>query len=210
MDESVIAAMQRWPDVPAVSGWLSLTARGEWRLHPLGDAKPGDAGEAITNPQILAFIARNYTAEPGGRWYFQNGPQRVYVTLALAPWIFRLNDHATGLVTHTDQAVQKVLGWWLTADGLLYVQTELGPGAILDRDLAPVLTQLQDEQGHALEDALLAADSADPASALANWEQRILVWAQGPSGYRGPLHVEANTNLETTLGFVRDPVASQP
>src|SRR3546814_7173665 len=29
MDENVIAAMARWPDVPDVFGWLSLTERGQ-------------------------------------------------------------------------------------------------------------------------------------------------------------------------------------
>ena len=44
MDQSVLDAVKRWPDVPAVYGWLSLTARGEWKLHPLGDAQDGGAG----------------------------------------------------------------------------------------------------------------------------------------------------------------------
>ncbi|MGB3277244.1 MAG: DUF2946 family protein, partial [Castellaniella sp.] len=30
MDDQVLAAMARWPNVPAVHGWLSLTARGQW------------------------------------------------------------------------------------------------------------------------------------------------------------------------------------
>ena len=33
MDESVIRAMDRWPDVPAVYGWLELDVRGRWRLR---------------------------------------------------------------------------------------------------------------------------------------------------------------------------------
>ena len=44
MDQSVLDAVKRWPNVPAVYGWLSLTARGEWKLHPLGDAQSGGAG----------------------------------------------------------------------------------------------------------------------------------------------------------------------
>src|SRR3546814_10640581 len=61
MDEQVIAAMARWPDVPDVYGWLSLSERGEWRLHPQGDAlrpqhcAPGaccSPGEAISSTPI--------------------------------------------------------------------------------------------------------------------------------------------------------------
>ena len=42
MDEDVLRAMTRWPDVPAVYGWLSLDRRGRWlirgeTLGPLGD-----------------------------------------------------------------------------------------------------------------------------------------------------------------------------
>ena len=32
MDETVIRAMAKWPDVPAVWGWLSLDRRGVWKL----------------------------------------------------------------------------------------------------------------------------------------------------------------------------------
>src|SRR5690606_15898587 len=33
MDPEVLAAIAKWPNVPAVYGWLGLTARGEWRLR---------------------------------------------------------------------------------------------------------------------------------------------------------------------------------
>ena len=71
MDADVLAAIARWPNVPAVYGWLSLTARGEWRLR----------GERIENAAIRAFFDRNYAGDAQGCWYVQNGPQRVYVAL---------------------------------------------------------------------------------------------------------------------------------
>ncbi len=80
MDADVIAAMAKWPNVPAVFGWLQLTARGEWRIR----------GERIANPAIRAFIGRNYAVDSNGRWYFQNGPQRVFASLALTPWVYRV------------------------------------------------------------------------------------------------------------------------
>lgn len=80
MDETVLAAMARWPDVPHVYGWLSLTARGQWRMR----------GEPIANAAIRDFIGRNYGCDEDGRWFFQNGPQRVYVTLELTPWVYRV------------------------------------------------------------------------------------------------------------------------
>jgi hypothetical protein len=59
MDPLVLAALAKWPDVPAVTGWLSLTARGDWRLR----------GEPIGNDAIRAFIGRNYASDAQGRWY---------------------------------------------------------------------------------------------------------------------------------------------
>ena len=81
MDALVAQAMAKWPNVPAVYGWLSLDRRGNWRIK----------GERIANQALRDFISRNYESDSAGRWYFQNGPQRVYVTL-----------HYTPLVVHYD------------------------------------------------------------------------------------------------------------
>jgi len=88
VDEIVARSLAKWPDVPAVYGWLSLDRRGNWRIK----------GERIANAALREFIARNYEADKKGRWYFQNGPQRVYVSLAYTPLVVhyegeRLFDH---------------------------------------------------------------------------------------------------------------------
>ena len=88
MDPIVARAMARWPNVPAVYGWLSLDRRGNWRIK----------GERITNHALREFIARNYESDSAGRWYFQNGPQRVYVTLAYTPLI--IHYEGDSLVDH--------------------------------------------------------------------------------------------------------------
>jgi hypothetical protein len=80
MDEAVRQALARWPDVPDCFGWLSLSRRGEWQL-PDGP---------IRHAGLAAFIGRNYEADADGRWYFQNGPQRVFVSLAYTPTVLRL------------------------------------------------------------------------------------------------------------------------
>jgi len=77
MDAAVAQAMAKWPNVPAVYGWLALDRRGNWLIK----------GERIGNPALRDFIARNYEADGEGRWYFQNGPQRVYVSLAYTPLV---------------------------------------------------------------------------------------------------------------------------
>src|SRR3954465_15829874 len=88
MDEIVARSLARWPNVPAVYGWLSLDRRGNWRIK----------GEKIGNPALREFISRNYQPDERGQWYFQNGPQRVYVSLAYAPLVVhyegdRVVDH---------------------------------------------------------------------------------------------------------------------
>ncbi len=111
MDQAVLDALQRWPDVPAVYGWLSLDKRGRWRLHP-----DQGAAQAITNPQILAFMDRNYAADAAGCWFFQNGPQRVYVDLLGAPYILRLDDSARAWsATTASRSVPSGIGGWMTA-----------------------------------------------------------------------------------------------
>ena len=75
MEDWVLRALAKWPDVPALFGWLSLDRRGRWYVR----------GEPISRPQIIDTIGRNYAADEQGRWYFQNGPQRGYVSCETAP-----------------------------------------------------------------------------------------------------------------------------
>ena len=136
---SVIAALAKWPDVPAVFGWLSLTARGQWRLR----------GEPIGNAAICEFIGRNYAGDERGRWYFQNGPQRVYVSLELTPWVYRL-DTAGSITTHTGIAPTRCTGAALLDNDRVVLVTELGPGAIDDRDVSRFLRDVSDAAGRTL------------------------------------------------------------
>lgn len=159
MDESVIAAMARWPNVPAVFGWLSLSAQGRWKLHPTGHAGRPDAsgvlppGEDITSPPILSFINRNYAADSHGRWYFQNGPQRVYVRLDAAPYVLHLQTAPNGvqLVTHTGRVIINVLEWLLDEQGRVYVRTDLSGALLAGRDLPELLNHLASEHNEPLD-----------------------------------------------------------
>ncbi|WP_454762933.1 DUF2946 family protein [Cupriavidus campinensis] len=94
MDDIVKQAMARWPNVPNAYGWLALDRRGQWRLRNEFAQAHGLSGDPIRHAALIAFIERNYTHDARGAWYFQNGPQRVFVSLAYAPWIVRLHDGA--------------------------------------------------------------------------------------------------------------------
>lgn len=140
MDDAVRRAMERWPDVPAVAGWLRLDRRGRWHVR---NAATG-VFERIEHPGIVAFIGRNYHRLDDGRWVFQNGPQRVYVTLERTPWIFRLGDAGTSLVSHTGATVGQVREARFDEDGALVIDTDLGPGLLEDRDLPALIERLCD------------------------------------------------------------------
>ena len=90
MDDIVKAALKKWPNVPACRGWLALDARGDWymrddRVQAAGPF-PRIKGSRIEHDKLIEFIERNYDRDDASAaWFFQNGPQRVYVELEAAP-----------------------------------------------------------------------------------------------------------------------------
>lgn len=128
MDASVLRGMARWPQVPAVFGWLALDRRGNWLLKEPGSARSGRIG----NGALREFIARNYAADDRGRWYFQNGPQRVYVTLAYTPFVMHYESQ-----TLFDQCGRPIAAMetYLDDEGSVLVLGQHGVGLLDDRDL---------------------------------------------------------------------------
>lgn len=187
MDETVARAMAKWPNVPAVRGWLSLDRRGGWRLK----------GEPISNRAMIDFIARNYASDSCGRWFFQNGPQRVFVDLAYTPWVYSL-DGRGALVTHTGRACGAVERAWIDETGALILTGEPGPGVVDDRDLSTLSDRLCDASGTPVEDDLVAAFVA--SSPGSEPELRL---AHGGVGIRvGRI---GSDDLAAFLGFVPHP-----
>lgn len=150
MDEQVLRAMVRWPDVPAVYGWLRLDRRGGWHLidrsrEDFDETRDG-RGSPITSPPIVEFIHRNYAHDAAGRWFWQNGPQRVFVDLDLAPLILRAFGSGIGvrLVAHTGAPVARIDSGWIGPAGELLLVTDLGPGAVHDLDLGSLTIEETD------------------------------------------------------------------
>src|SRR5438128_712961 len=115
MDEHVLAGMARWPNVPAVYGWLSLDRRGSWLLK----------GETIGNPVVTAYLGRNYEHDTEGRWFCQNGPQRVFVELGYTPIVYRVATAGTAplaIETHTGKRAAALSGAWMDENGALLVE----------------------------------------------------------------------------------------
>jgi hypothetical protein len=141
MDDMVLAALRKWPHVPACTGWLALDARGDWYMRddPTQAAGPFPRvkGSRIEHVQLREFIERNYDATPEGLWFFQNGPQRVYVELEAAPFVWRLLARpgtAPEVRSHagTPAAVESA---WLDEDGRLFLLTDAGFGIVHTQDM---------------------------------------------------------------------------
>ena len=147
MDPIVIQAMAKWPAVPNVYGWLQLDRRGNWLIKD----------DRIANAGVTAFIGRNYAADERGRWFFQNGPQRVFVALEYTPFVVNTaSDSSTALETHIGQSIAKVSGAWVDETGSLLLRWATGLGVLNDRDLATVSGLFTDVHGKPIGDAVLA------------------------------------------------------
>ena len=151
VDEIVFRAMAKWPKVPAVFGWLSLDRRGRWRLQ----------GEPLTHAATLQFINRNYAGDERGRWYFQNGPQRVFVALDYTPFVLSL-DGCARLQTHNGMRVRSLRAAALDEEGNLLLLCEHGPGVLDDRDLLAAAEGFTDTRGRPCPDDLLESVLNDP------------------------------------------------
>jgi len=143
MDEIVKAALKKWPQVPPCHGWLALDVRGNWYMRDdqvqHAGPFPQVKGSRIDHDKLKDFIHRNYEADAAGCWFFQNGPQRVYVELEAAPWIWRVQWRDAGLTVtaHTGRAAppSQWRGTWLDEHGRLYLDTELGFGIVHTQDV---------------------------------------------------------------------------
>ena len=104
MDDIVKQALAKWPNVPHCTGWLLLDRRCNWRIRDEAAQAAGAPGEPIRHTALLGFINRNYEADETGQWFFQNGPQRVYVELGYTPFVVRLaRDDVSETLMLTDQ-----------------------------------------------------------------------------------------------------------
>jgi hypothetical protein len=152
MDDIVRQAMAKWPNVPDCYGWLGLDARGNWYLRDepaqaqggFASGLPGAKGSLLQHAGLIAFIQRNYACDARGQWYFQNGPQRVYVELQATPWVWRV-DPGGAVSAHDAQPVQYQCAL-VDENGWLYLQTTLGFGLVHTQDMGPAAHAVESGQ----------------------------------------------------------------
>lgn len=158
MDDIVKQALAKWPNVPDCYGWLGLDARGRWFMRDDAAQASGDfpqsRGSWLRHEKLIDFIGRNYESDDDGRWFFQNGPQRVYVELECTPWVwqvlpdYRLQSH-TGLQTSAGECL-------LDEEGRLYIASPQGLGLVHSQDM--VLAAEAVEQGVWVPRDVMSAD----------------------------------------------------
>ncbi|MDR5853704.1 DUF2946 family protein [Caballeronia sp. LZ062] len=187
MDEIVKQALAKWPNVPHCTGWLLLDRRGQWRMRDEAAQAAGVLGDAIRHEALIGFINRNYERDADGQWFFQNGPQRVYVELAYTPWIVRLSatDGALRLTDHTGAPFEPAQAFLDDEGGLLFSDDATPPrvAALHDHDL----------------DLFSSHASFDDAS-----RGGIFHWRDGTDL---PLQSIRRADVETRFGFVASPAA---
>ena len=148
MDDIVKQALAKWPNVPDCFGWLGLDARGDWYMRDDGVQEAGDfatsKGSKLLHEKLIEFIGRNYDADAQGRWFFQNGPQRVYVELEVAPWVWRLQPDGN-LLSHS-QRIAQYQSSWLDDAGWLYLETDLGFGLMHSMDMLQAVQKIESKE----------------------------------------------------------------
>ena len=162
MDDIVRQAMAKWPNVPDCYGWLGLDARGNWYMRDdasqaagsFASARPGAKGSLLQHEKLIDFIQRNYGADGAGQWFFQNGPQRVYVELEATPWIWRVDE---GFAIHSHSGLPADYRTaWLDEHGWLYLETSVGFGLVHTQDMGHAANAI--EQALWVSQVILRAD----------------------------------------------------
>jgi hypothetical protein len=182
VDDAVIASMVKWPNVPGCTGWLHLDAHGRWLLGEVGSATPPSV---VEHEGLKSFINRNYCEPTDSQypqcWALQNGPQRVWATLALAPLIVRLHG---GVATAHTGAVVNINAVYLSDDGVVYFATDAGAAALQSASMEVF------SQGLSSDDLTLAT------------------WQQSADTAVLPVQACAADDIEKRLGFNRAPSTS--
>lgn len=197
MDELVKQALAKWPNVPHCYGWLGLDARGHWRMRDQQAQQQQLPGDKIAHTALLGFINRNYDHDDRGCWFFQNGPQRVYVNLEAAPYIAR-SDPQHGFVLQTGAPLEQIEQVYWCDNGMLILRQSDVVAQVDDRDISQVLDALHVDGQVASDDDLLAW--------LENGQGNLMLLHDGKEIAVQPL---AYASVPLTFGFEQVPQADQ-
>jgi hypothetical protein len=193
MDDIVKKAMAKWPNVPHCYGWLALDARGAWRMRDERAQHLNLRGDKVIQVALLGFINRNYAVDEHGCWYFQNGPQRVYLNLEATPFIAR-TDPQQGLVLHTGAAFGPLERAYLTDGGELLLEGGGKLAQLDDRDFAQLMDALELDGKPVADEALMAWLEGAPGTLTLRYQ-----------GEMAPVERIAQHAVAARFGFQRLP-----
>ena len=143
MDEQVLRSLIKWPNVPHCFGWLALDRRGQWRMRDEYAQTNQLPGNVIQHVALSEFISRNYAHDSLGRYFFQNGPQRVFITLDATPWIARMIPSESGPQLSTQCGTEiKPHGALSDEKGNIYITGSI-PQSLSDQIDSTVFTQIE-------------------------------------------------------------------
>jgi len=143
MDEQVLRSLIKWPNVPHCFGWLALDRRGQWRMRDEYAQTNQLPGNVIQHVALNEFISRNYAHDSLGRYFFQNGPQRVFITLDATPWIARMIPSESGPQLSTQCGTEiKPHGALSDEKGNIYITGSI-PQSLSDQIDSTVFTQTE-------------------------------------------------------------------
>jgi hypothetical protein len=126
---------------------------GPFAIEP-GDTCLPSKGSPLLHEKLITFIHRNCAADAAGQWFFQNGPQRVYLELEVTPYVWRLQTDGE-VLAHSGENAGAVQRCLLDELGRLYLVTPLGIGLVHTHDM--LLGAEAVEQGRWVPEAVLSS-----------------------------------------------------
>jgi hypothetical protein len=198
MDDIVRQALAKWPNVPSCTGWLMLDRRGNWRMRDEAAQASGAPGTPIRHEALLGFINRNYDTDERGQWFFQNGPQRVYVELGYTPWVVRLSADDDGTLALQDQAggVFEPAAVFVDEEGGVLFADHAADAAAADNSPRARIAVLHDHDLEIFANHATLAD--DSLSGEFRWNNQAVL----------PLQAIRRGEVAARFGFVASPAAN--
>jgi hypothetical protein len=135
VDNSTLAAITKWPNVPNCYGWLSLDRRGNFRIRNEFAQANQLPGDVINHAGLNHSIKTHYCIDEKNQYFYQNGPQRVYINLSYCPFIVRFIPSDNGawiLKNHLDQMIAP-LRCFLDEKGNILLESNVTITQVVDK-----------------------------------------------------------------------------
>ena len=204
MDEQVLRSLVKWPNVPDCYGWLALDRRGQWRMRDEFTQQHHLPGQVIVHQALKEFISRNYARDSHGRYFFQNGPQRVFITLDATPWVVRIipSEQGTQLLTQCQNSLEPTAAL-SDENGNIYIVGKVTQAIYEDNDRGKFSVQ----EGESI--ALLHDHDLDLFSELASLREEACSFGGSWTwhGQQLPLDPIHSSELATRFNYIAEPSA---